>query len=40
MAVSAGAVLLAWVLWQEDLAVERQRPSAAHAPTPDAGNFV
>lgn len=40
MAVSTGAVLLAWVLWQEDLAAARAVPSAAHAPSPDAGNLV
>jgi signal peptidase II len=40
MAVSAGAVLLAWVLWQEDLAAARPSVAPAHAPTPDAGNLV
>jgi signal peptidase II len=42
MAVSAGAVLLAWVLWQEDLAAARAAGATgtSHAPTPDAGNFV
>ena len=40
MAVSTGAVLLAWVLWQEDLAAGRHLPASAHAPTPDTGTLV
>ena len=40
MAVSTGAVLLAWVLWQEDLAAARPTAPVSHAPTPDAGTFV
>jgi signal peptidase II len=40
MAVSIGAVLLAWVLWQEDIAAARQVPASTHAPTPDTGNLV
>jgi signal peptidase II len=40
MAVSSGAVLLAWVLWQEDIAAARRLSATAHAPTPDAGNLV
>jgi signal peptidase II len=38
MAVTTGAVLLAWVLWQEDLAAARRVPAAD--PTPDAGSLV
>lgn len=38
MAVSTGAVLLAWVLWQEDLVAARREPSAA--PTSDHGTVV
>jgi len=42
MAVSTGAILLAWVLWQEDLAAARAdaRAGRADAPTPDPGNLV
>jgi hypothetical protein len=40
MAVSIGAVLLAWVLWQEDIAAARQVSASTHAPTPDTGNLV
>ncbi len=40
MAVSTGAVLLAWVLWQEDVAADRPGRSSSHAPSPDAGNLV
>lgn len=41
MAVSGGAILLAWVLWQEDLAAARRAGAGGpHAPTPDAGNLV
>lgn len=40
MAVTTGAVLLAWVLWQEDVAVARRRSAPLHTTTPDAGNLV
>ncbi|MDB4880094.1 MAG: Lipoprotein signal peptidase [Gemmatimonadetes bacterium] len=45
MAVSTGAVLLAWVLWQEDLAAARPAAGGGPArspdvPSPDAGNVV
>ena len=44
MAVTAGAVLLAWALWQEDLATARGAATSpattATDPTPDAGTFV
>jgi signal peptidase II len=40
MAVSTGAVLLAWVLWQEDLRAQRAPAPAPHAHTPDTGNLV
>ena len=37
MAVSAGAVLLAWVLWQED---QETVATAAMAPSPESGELV
>ena len=37
MAVSAGAVLLAWVLWQED---QETLAATAIAPTPESGELV
>jgi len=42
MAVSTGAILLAWVLWQEDLAAARADALVGRAdgPTPDAGKLV
>jgi signal peptidase II len=42
MAVSCGAVLLAWVLWREDHAAARAAGAASLAPVPsaDAGDLV
>jgi signal peptidase II len=42
MAVSCGAVLLAWVLWREDHAAARAGGAASLAPVPsaDAGDLV
>lgn len=40
MAVSTGAVLLAWVLWQEDLAAARAAGAPARAASTDRGEVA
>ena len=40
MAVSAGAVMLAWVLWREDLAAARPMTAPVHVHTPDSGTVA